>query len=195
MSFRSGLKFSSIHEPGSFFLSLCSLFLGVVFACVVQIWFQNLDEDGKMVRVNDIPLRDEPVLIKHGDKITFENCVVLSYEADPAAIIPPHPHDHALVTHTSPTIRPGHTVQVSSYPISTTASSLKQYPPYSRGVIIIIIILLILINQQHKMHEIHKQESTINGHQYTGTYYVMAGEQLANENEKLTSSPFSVFPT
>jgi hypothetical protein len=57
---------------------------------------QNLDEEGRMVRVNDQALSGDALEIRHGDKINFENCVVLVYETDPNAqpvlnSIPPPP--------------------------------------------------------------------------------------------------------
>ncbi|ELR14207.1 uncharacterized protein ACA1_138940 [Acanthamoeba castellanii str. Neff] len=53
-----------------------------------KIYLQNLDEEGRMVLVNDKPLSGDPMEITHGDKINFENCVVLVYETDPNATQP-----------------------------------------------------------------------------------------------------------
>jgi len=50
-----------------------------------KIFLQNLDEEGRMVRVNDQPLAGDPIEVSHRDKINFENCVVLVYETDPNA--------------------------------------------------------------------------------------------------------------
>jgi hypothetical protein len=44
-----------------------------------------------MVLVNDKPLSGDAMEITHGDKINFENCVVLVYESDPNASQPVRP--------------------------------------------------------------------------------------------------------
>ena len=69
-----------------------------------QIYLQNLDEEGRMVLVNDKPLSGDPMEITHGDKINFENCVVLVYETDPNATQPvrmAHHYAPSRTTHTA----------------------------------------------------------------------------------------------